>query len=416
MMSAGQVEIAGYGIVSPIGRDLDAFDHSLFDHKSAIQSETMTLSGQDTFSVALARADLNTENYLTPSKLFADRATALALESVEQALRHSGLDLSAIESERLGVFWGSGMAGASSFDQTTRAIYSEHKRIRPTSVISSMPSTPASEIALRLKAQGACLTYANACASSGVAIGEGMKAIRSGDIDVAVVGGSESMLSPGLLAAWNALRVMVAIKKDVMGCLTPFDRQRGGFAMGECAAALILVSPEIYQRLGFFQKIRVCISGYAHNSDGHHITNPNPVSQARVMSLCLKNAGLNPQDIGYINAHGTGTLLGDASEAKAIVEVFGQNTTWVGSTKALHGHLLGASGAVELIAGLRALTLNQLPANSIDADVDPNLQLRVINEKGLALPDFSHVMSNSFAFGGTNACLIISKKNEFQNA
>ena len=216
------------------------------------------------------------------------------------------------------------------------------------------------------------------------------------------------MLSPGLLAAWNALRVMVAIKKDVMGCLTPFDRQRGGFAMGEGAAALILVSPEIYQRLGFFQKIRVCISGYAHNSDGHHITNPNPVSQARVMSLCLKNAGLNPQDIGYINAHGTATQAGDLAEARSVSEVFGAHGVPISSTKGLHGHLLGAGGAMELLIAIRALQSGCLPSSANCDVLDPEMTLDVIQKSPRTQSNVQHVMSNSFAFGGTNAVLIAS--------
>jgi len=409
MKSTHQVEIAGYGVISPIGDDFASFDDSLFDHHSALEIENISLTGQDPFSVVLARCSLQTQNYLTPSKLFADRATALALTSVDKALQHSGIDLSKIDCERLGVFWGSGMAGASSFDETTRTIYNENKRIRPTSVISSMPSTPASEIALKLKAQGACITYANACASSGIAIGEGMKAIQSGDIDVAIVGGSESMLTPGLLAAWNALRVMAPVKNQQIGCLTPFSVGRSGFAMGEGAAALVIMSRDASKLLRLSNKTNLFLSGYANNSDGHHITNPNPVSQARVMKLALRNAGLEPQDISYINAHGTGTQLGDASEANAIFNVYGAAMPWVGSTKGLHGHLLGASGAVEMIATIRALTLNKIPANSVNADIDPDLKLHVINEKNISIPNFSHAMSNSFAFGGTNACLIVSK-------
>jgi 3-oxoacyl-[acyl-carrier-protein] synthase II len=411
MKSASQVEIAGYGFISPIGSDVTEFDHSIFDHHSATQIENINIPGQDPFSVALARCTLNTENYPTPSKLFADRATALALASVDQAITNSHINFSDIEPERLGVYWGSGMAGASSFDETTRTIYNEKKRIRPTSVISSMPSTPASEIALKLKAQGACITYANACASSGIAIGEGMKAIRCGDVDIAIVGGSESMLTPGLLAAWNALRVMAPIKNNQLGNLTPFSKTRSGFAMGEGAAAFILINSQTFKRLSDKNDSRLFLSGYACNSDGHHITNPNPVSQARVIKMALKNAGLDPGSIGYINAHGTGTQLGDASEAKAISEVFTNSMPWVGSTKALHGHLLGASGAMEMIACIRALLLNLLPTNSIEADIDSTLGLKVVNHKNIAVPHLTHAMSNSFAFGGTNACLIISKND-----
>jgi 3-oxoacyl-[acyl-carrier-protein] synthase II len=332
------------------------------------------------------------------------------LASVDQAILQSGLDFSLLEPERLGVFWGSGMAGASTFDETTRTIYNENKRIRPTSVISSMPSTPASEIALKLKVQGACITYANACASSGIAIGEGFKAIRNGELDVAIVGGSESMLTPGLLCAWHALRVMVPVKNKLMGCITPFTARRSGFAMGEGAAALILISPDLAQKLLPSKTLSLVLSGYACNSDGHHITNPNALSQARVMKMALKSAHLEPQDIDYINAHGTGTQLGDASEAKAINEVFGAAMPWVSSTKSLHGHLLGASGAVEMIACLRALSLNQIPPNSVDAEIDTALQLNVANQKNIPTAPLHHVLSNSFAFGGTNACLIVSKK------
>lgn len=402
-MKHPRVQISGYGFITPIGSELNEFDNSINTLKSAIRKHDIDIPGQPPFSVPLATCAFDEKSYISPSKLPCDRATAMALYSLEIALSQAQLDLSCIEKERIGIFWGSGMAGASSFDQTANLIYAMHSRIRPTSVVTGMPNASAAELAIRTQAQGTCITYACACASSSVAIGEGLRAIKGGWLDVAIVGGSESMLTPGMLMAWNALRVMAPIKDGNIGSVIPFSKNRSGFAMGEGAAAFILERENERTIKKYF------LSGYATNSDGQHMTNPQSPTQVKVMQACLRDANLDISDIGYINAHGTATLVGDATEAKSIAHVFKGQDILVSSTKSLHGHLLGASGAVELVACINALEKQCLPSNSTDLIVDPDIHLNLVNKSNQDVQNLNHVLSNSFAFGGTNASLIVSR-------
>lgn len=404
-MNPPQIEITGYGFVSPLGHDINDFDERLFAGQSAIETEEITLAALEAFEVAVARCSIETQQFIAPSKLASDRATTLAMMSVERALESAKINLETLERDRIGVYWGSGMGGASTFDTTSELLYRHHKRIRPTSVITSMPSTAASEIALHVQAQGACVTIASACASSALAIAEGVKALRTHQLDVVIVGGSESMLTPGVLYAWHALHVMVPVKAGQMGDNVPFSKTRLGFAMGEGACALILQreNPSNLSDKKYFVK------GFASNCDGQHMTKPNTRSQIKVMQAALKDANMNASDIDYINAHGTATPQGDASEAKAIEVIFGREGPFVSSTKALHGHLLGASGALELLVCLRALETNHVPANALSMNLDPEINIRIATQSNTEHKTLRTALSNSFAFGGTNACLIVGK-------
>jgi len=251
------------------------------------------------------------------------------------------------------------------------------------------------------------LTYACACASSAVAIGEALWALRMGRIDVALVGGSESMLTPAVVAGWQALRVLAPIENgQAHQACRPFDVKRAGFALGEGAAALVLESESHARRRG--APLQAQLSGYATNCDGHHMTHPHWEGQVRVMQEALGDAGLLPQDIGYINAHGTATHAGDLAEARSVAEVFGSHGVPISSTKGLHGHLLGAGGAMELLIAIRALQAGQLPSSANCDQLDPEMALDVIQGGTRDDPNLKHVMSNSFAFGGTNAVLIAS--------
>src|SRR6185295_14762171 len=288
----------------------------------------------------------------SPSRIPLDRATAMALAAADEAARAAGLVDGSVAGERLGIFWGSGMAGASTFETTLKTVYVEHRRMRPTSVVTTMPNAPTAELAVRFRARGAALAYACACASSAVAIGEAMRAIRSGAIDVAVVGGSESLLTDGVVAGWQAMRVLAPLATDarsdvVARVCRPFARDRAGFALGE-AAAFVLESTAHARARGAAWSWQ--LAGYASNCDGVHITNPDAEGQVRAMCAALADAGLAAAEIGHVNAHGTATLAGDAAEAMSITEVFGAHAVPVTSTKAIHGHLLGAGGAVELLA------------------------------------------------------------------
>ncbi len=404
-MNNSRIEITGYGFVTPLGNEEKEFDERVFNGVSAIESKRYELPNQDSFEAAVAMCNVDAERFMAPSKLPSDRATTLAMMSVVRAIENAKLDLENIDHDRLGVYWGSGMGGASTFDTTCEQLYAQQKRIRPTSVITSMPSTAASEIALHVKAQGACITMASACASSALAIAEGIKALRSHQLDTVIVGGSESMLSAGVMYAWNALHVMVPVKEGRIADNVAFSKTRSGFAMGEGACAFVLQREKPTQP----KETRFFLSGFASNCDGQHMTKPNTQSQIKVMRAAMKDANLNAADIDYINAHGTATHQGDSSEAKAIEEVFSTHKVPVSSTKSIHGHLLGASGALELLVCLRALEKNTIHTNATEMEVDPEMNINVITSKNNGNKALTHALSNSFAFGGTNACLIISK-------
>ena len=407
------VAVTGAGVVSAIGNTLADFDAALFAGRSAVRAQALDLPGIELPPVPVASAAFDTAAEEAPSRLPLDRATAMALAAARDAARAADLGPGGFDPERLGIFWGSGMAGAATFEATCRTVYADRRRMRPTSVVTTMPNAPVAEIALAFAARGAALSYACACASSAVAIGEAMRAIRAGWIDVAIAGGSEAMLTPGVLASWQAMRVLVPLGAQagdagfVAASCRPFSADRNGFALGEAAAAFVLESNEHAAARG--ARADALIAGYATNCDGMHITLPDAAGQARAMAAALADAGLAASDIGYLNAHGTATTAGDAAEADSIRRLFGPGGVPVSSSKAIHGHLLGAGGAVELLATLRALATRSLPVNANTVAPDPAFDLDLVSGGSRPSEALRHAMSNSFAFGGTNAVLVVSR-------
>ena len=409
------VAVTGTGVVSPIGNTLAAFDAALFAGRSAVRAQALDLPGIELPPVPIASADFDAASQVAPSRVPLDRATAMALAAARDAASAAGLEPGHYNPERLGIFWGSGMAGAATFEATCRTVYADRRRMRPTSVVTTMPNAPVAEIALHFAARGAALAYACACASSAVAIGEAMRAIRAGWIDFAIVGGSEAMLTPGVLASWQAMRVLAPIGASLAACdaahvasvCRPFAADRTGFALGEAAAAFVIESTAHAQARG--GRPESMLSGYATNCDGVHITQPDASGQARAMAAALADAGFAAGDIGYINAHGTATTAGDAAEAESIARVFGAGGVPVSSTKAIHGHLLGAGGAVELLAALGALRTGRLPPTTNTEAADPAFAIDLVTGAARESTGLRAVMSNSFAFGGTNAVLIATR-------
>ncbi|MGZ5155918.1 MAG: beta-ketoacyl-[acyl-carrier-protein] synthase family protein [Caldimonas sp.] len=406
----GSVAVTGTGVVSPLGNTLPAFDAALFAGRSAIRSRSLDLPGIELPPVPVAPADFDAAAEIAPSRVPLDRATAMALAAARGAARAARLEPGGFDAERLGIFWGSGMAGAATFEATCRTVYADRRRMRPTSVVTTMPNAPVAEIALLFGARGAALAYACACASSAIAIGEAMRAIRAGWIDVAIAGGSEAMLTPGVLASWQAMRVLAPIAAGaddpvgVAASCRPFAADRAGFALGEAAAAFVLESTAHAAARG--AAAEAMLVGYATNCDGMHITQPDASGQARAMSAALADAGLAASDIGYLNAHGTATTAGDAAEAESIARVFGPHGVPVSSTKAIHGHLLGAGGAVELLAAMRALDAGRLPPTANVGASDPLFAIDLVTGSARDSAGLRAAMSNSFAFGGTNAVLV----------
>ena len=407
------IVVSGSGVVSPIGNDVERFDDALFAGRSAIRPHALDLPGIELPAVPIAAATFDAAAVAAPSRVPLDRGTAMALAAAQDAARHAGLAVETIDRERLGIFWGSGMAGASTFEATCRTVYADRRRMRPTSVVTTMPNAPVAELALLFGARGAALAYACACASSAVAIGEAMRAIRAGWIDIAIAGGSESLLTPGVLASWQAMRVLAPIaagadaEASARRSCRPFSADRAGFAIGEAAAAFVLEAPAHARARG--AGARFLLAGYATNCDGMHITNPDAAGQARAMRAALADAGVDASAIGYVNAHGTATTAGDAAEAESIAAVFGAGAVPVSSTKAIHGHLLGAGGAIELLATARALECRRLPPTANVERADAAFALDLVTGGAREVGTLEAAMSSSFAFGGTNAVLIATR-------
>jgi 3-oxoacyl-[acyl-carrier-protein] synthase II len=407
------IALTGAGVISPIGKTLAEFDDALFAGRSAVRAQALDLPGIELPPVPVAAAAFDASAEVAPSRVPLDRASAMALFAARGAACAAGLEAGRFDPERLGIFWGSGMAGAATFEAICRTVFADRRRMRPTSVVTTMPNAPVAEIALLFGARGAALAYACACASSAVAIGEAMRAIRAGWIDVAIAGGSEAMLTPGVLASWQAMRVLTPLGASagdaaaVAAACRPFAADRAGFALGEAAAAFVLESPAHASARGV--AVEATLAGYATNCDGVHITNPDTAGQVRAMTAALADAGLAPSDIGYVNAHGTATTAGDAAEAESLARVFGAHGVPVSSTKAIHGHLLGAGGAVELLAALRALHHRRLPPTAHVHAVDPTFAIDLVIGVARESPGLAAVLSNSFAFGGTNAVLIATR-------
>ncbi len=397
-----RVAVTGLGVLCAVGGSVPEFFDSLVAGRSGVRRLPWR---EDTVG---AMAAFDEAAHFTRMELTTlDRFAQFGLVAAKQAIEESGISREQLASPRVGVYFGSGIGGTTSLEAGYRAFFAGDARISPMGVVLAMTNAAAAHVSMRYAIRGPSLTYAVACASAAVAVGEGYRAIRDGYIDVAVVGGAEAILVPGMVAAWNAMRVLAPPdpSNPERSC-RPFSARRNGLVLGEGAGALVLESLEHARSRGAAPIAE--IAGYGISSDAMHLAKPDPAGQAAAMRAALADANLAPSAIGYINAHGTATPVGDVAETESIRAVFGEAAARVpvSSTKALHGHLLGASGAVELIAAVMALRTGTLPPTCHLDEPDPRCDLDYVpNEarRGVAL---EAVMSNSFAFGGTNAVLI----------
>ncbi|MEW6690847.1 MAG: beta-ketoacyl-[acyl-carrier-protein] synthase family protein, partial [Pseudomonadota bacterium] len=284
-------------------------------------------------------------------------------------------------------------------------------RLRPLSVVMAMNNAAGSNVAVKWGLRGPFANFSTACSSSAMALGEAMRCIQSGRADAVVAGGSEALFTPGMLAAWQALRTLApADAADPAASCKPFDKRRGGLVLGEGAAAMVLEDEARARSRG--ATIHALLTGYGNSCDAVHMSKPDRDGQVRAMQEALAESGIAPGDIGYINAHGTATIVGDVVECEAIRAVFGEAAARipVSSTKSMHGHLLGGAGALEMAAALMPLVDGVLPPTAHLDQPDPACAIvrHVAGkvEQG-AIP--RAVMSNSFAFGGSNVVLIAQR-------
>ncbi|NNM82327.1 MAG: beta-ketoacyl-[acyl-carrier-protein] synthase family protein [Burkholderiales bacterium] len=406
-----RVVITGLGVVSPVGNNVATFFDNLMAGRSGVRELSAAFAEKLSIRVA-AEVDFDPSAHFNRMKLGSlDRFSQFALVAAREAFADSGLALSEEEKRRAGVFLGTGIGGIGTVEEGYVEIYTkEVPRFKPLTVLMAMNNAASSQISMEFGLQGANFTYSTACSSSSIAIGEACRQIRHGYADVMVAGGSEALLTYGTINAWISLRTLaLADEKDVSATCKPFSANRSGLVLGEGAAVLIL--EEMQRAVARGAPIYGEIVGYGAGSDACHITKPSREGQVRSMQDALAEAGMAPQEIDHINAHGTGTSIGDAVETAAIKDVFGEHA-WripVTATKSMHGHMMGATGAVEFVAALLSMKHGAIPP-TINLDVpDPECDLDYVPGEGRRGLEINTVMSNSFAFGGSNAVLIAKK-------
>lgn len=403
-----KVVVTGLGVVSPVGTGPEEFFGSLIAGRSGIRrlsSEfaprlAAKIGGEITFDPAV--------HFAKPKLALLDRFSQFALVAARQAIVDAGIETDDARKANAGVYLGTGQGGA----QTIEAAYADlllnaKDRLTPYTVIRVMNNAATAHISIDFALRGPTLTFSTACSSSAIAIGEACRAIRHGYVDMAIAGGAESLLTQGTIRAWEALRTLATEDtEDPSASCRPFSLDRSGLVLGEGAGVLVLECEAHARARG--ARVYAELAGYGAASDASHLTKPSELGQASAMRLALADAGLRVEAIGYINAHGTATLAGDRIETAAIRDVFATHAgrLAVSSTKSLHGHLMGATGAVEFIAAILALQRGVLPPTAHLRVADPECDLDYVPNIARSGVELEAVMSNSFAFGGSNAVLI----------
>ena len=355
--------------------------------------------------------DFHADKHFSKAKLLTmDRVTQFALVAAREAMAQAGLgqDLTGLQPERFGVAVGTASGGVSSLDAAYHALLEQKvARLRPMTVVLAMNNATAAHLSMEFGLKGPSSTISNACASSATAIGDAFRHIRHGYADAMLVGGAEALLTKGTIKAWQAMHTLARPHADgVAASCRPFSKDRSGLVLSEGAAMLVLEDWDMAKRRG--APILAELAGYASTTDAHHLTQPDAQGQALAMSLALTDAGLNASEIGYLNAHGTATEVGDVVETNAIKLVFGDlaSSLPISSTKAVHGHTMGASGALEFVASVMSLRSGHLPPTAFLHTPDERCDLDYIPLQARSVTGLRAVMSNSFAFGGSNAVLI----------
>ncbi len=397
-MASRRVAITGLGIISPLGLNLEENWKSLQEGRPAIGP----ITGADCSTLrfkngAEVRGYDPVKHFEGGKDAYIDRFAQFSVVAAREALRNSGIELTQELRERSAIVCGSAVGGQAAIESGFEDLWVQGRgRVHPLTIPKTMSNAGASHIAMDLGMSGPTYTVSTACSSANHAIGQAFRLVRDGEADLAMTGGSEAMFSIGMLKAWEAMRV---IAPDTC---RPFSKDRRGMILGEGGAMMILEPMDAAKARG--AKIFAEICGFGMTADAHHLTQPAVHGPVRAMRGALREAGLAPEDVGYINAHGTGTPGNDPVESSAIREVFGAHADKIGvsSTKSMHGHALGAAGALEAIATILALYHGILPPTANFNERDPECDLDYIPNQARTLR-VEAALSNSFAFGGLNA-------------
>ena len=406
-----RVAVTGMGVVSPLGNSVAELYRNAHEGRSGIHRLDAAFSHR-LAAPLVASAEFDGSAHFEPQKLrMLDRVSQFALVAANHAIADAAPDFDALGRDRIGVFVGTGMGGSQSNDDGYKTLYGDASdRIKPFTVLLGMHNAPAAWIGIEHGICGPNLTYATACSSSAVAIGEAWRRIAQGELEVAIAGGAEAPLSLGSLKAWEALHTLAAVDaENPSASCKPFSKNRSGMVLAEGAAMLMLEPWEQAVQRG--APIHGEILGYGLTTDTGHITRPSVEGQAAAMRAALRSAGLGPTVIDAINAHGTGTQANDAVETAAIKAVFGDRAQHlpISATKAMHGHLLGAAGALECVLSLLSMQNGvALPTMHLHAP-DPQCDLDYVPNTARCNIALRTMLSHSFAFGGTNAVLVLGK-------
>ncbi|MFN2147305.1 MAG: beta-ketoacyl-ACP synthase II [Anaerolineales bacterium] len=406
-----RVVVTGLGCISPLGSDVDSTWNGLVHGESGVgpirHFDASDFKTQFAAEVKAFDPDAALGRRLSRRT---DRFTQFALEATRQALADSGLVVNESNRDRIGAVFGSGIGGIGTlFAETTAYVDRGPRWVSPHMVPMMLPDTAPGYVAIEFGLRGPNMTIVTACASSANAIGEAAAMIRRGAADAIVAGGAEAAIVPIAVAGFNVMGAISTRNDDPRAASRPFDRDRDGFVIGEGAAVLILEAFETAQQRG--ASILAEVLGYSATNDAYHISAPaeNGAGAVLCMRNALKDARLKPDQIGYINAHGTSTPLNDASETAAIKTVFEEKaySIPVSSTKSMTGHLLGAAGALESIICIKAILDGILPPTINYTTPDPDCDLDYVPNQARKMK-VQYSMTNSFGFGGHNACLIFA--------
>ena len=412
-MNGKEIVITGMGVVSPIANELNLFWEGIKSGRSGI-SRVESMEDIDQFPVQIAGEvrQLDIEKYMDPKEARkVDPFTAYGVAAASMAVEDSGLDKFLFDQERAGVLVSSGIGGMKYLQtQHKRALEGGPKRVSPQLIPQMITNILSGYISMKYKFKGPNFCITSACASATHSIGEAARMIAYGDADIMIAGGSEASIEMLGVAGFAALRATSRRNDDPEGASRPFDKNRDGFVMSEGAGVLVLESREHAEARN--ATIYCSLSGYGRTGDAYHITAPDESAEqsARGMSLAIKDAGLKPEDINYINAHGTSTPLNDKGETKAIKKVFGDHAydLAVSSSKSMTGHMLGATGAVESIVCALSIRDNIIPPTINYETPDPECDLDYVPNI-MRASEVNAALNNSLGFGGHNTTLCFTK-------
>jgi len=411
-MSKRRVVVTGIGTINPLANNVENSWSNLISGKSGIDNITSFDTTNLPVKFAGEVKDFDANDYMGKQharKL--DRSAHLSIFAAEQALHDAGLDTESRLGDEVGIVLGTGIGGIGATEDAVR-IYDTRgpSRINPLAITQLMPNSSTGQVAIRFGIEGPSLTITTACAASANSVGEAKNLIERGVVNTVVAGGTESGTTPMTIGAFAQIRALSTNNESPKEACRPFDKNRDGFVMAEGSTILVLENEETAKKRG--AKIYGFVDGYGSTTDAYHITAPSEGGEGavRAMLKALEDAGVNKEEINYINAHGTSTPINDKNETMAIKSVFGENakSTTISSTKSMTGHLLGGAGAFEAMVSLLVMQNNKVPPTINLTTADEECDLNYTPNVSIDL-EVNKVMSNSFGFGGHNGVLVFSK-------